>query len=97
MLAARRVQAGRFPDGVPGAGREPSASMETNSVSPATRLQPKPRNLRNGKYTHWSPKPASDSDSGPRRARRTPVSHTSGSVPVPGSGANSGRAIGGAL
>ena len=34
-------------------------------MSPATRLQPKPRNLRNGKYTHSSPEPASDSDSGP--------------------------------
>ena len=34
-------------------------------MSPATRLQPKPINLRNGKYTHWSPEPASDSDSGP--------------------------------
>jgi len=32
MLAARRVQADRFPDGVPGAGREPSASMETNAA-----------------------------------------------------------------
>ena len=34
-------------------------------MSPATRLQPKPINLRNGKYTHWSPEPTSDSDSGP--------------------------------
>ena len=44
MLAARRVPTGRFADGVPGAGREPSASVMTKreqrgSVSPATRLQ----------------------------------------------------------
>ena len=40
MLAARRVPTDRFADGVPGAGREPSASLMTNassaqSVSPA--------------------------------------------------------------
>ena len=44
MLAARRVPTDRFPDGVPGAGREPSASLMTNASSaaawvPATRLQ----------------------------------------------------------
>ena len=33
-------------------------------MSPATRLQPKPRNLRNDKYTYWSPEPTSASDSG---------------------------------
>jgi hypothetical protein len=46
MLAARRVPTDRFADGVPGAGREPSAWVMTNAssaaasrVSPATRLQ----------------------------------------------------------
>eukprot|EP00964_Phaeocystis_antarctica_P153922 scaffold122386_cov33-Phaeocystis_antarctica.AAC.1 len=69
MLAARCVPADRFPDGVPGARREPSASpMQTRAVpqrESCNASAPKPRNLRNDKYRHRSPEPASDSDSGP--------------------------------
>jgi hypothetical protein len=35
MLAARRVPTDRFADSVPGAGREPSASLMTNASSAA--------------------------------------------------------------
>jgi hypothetical protein len=35
MLAARRVPTDRFADGVPGAGREPSAPLMTNASSAA--------------------------------------------------------------
>ena len=35
MLAARRVPTDRFADGVPGAGREPSAPLMTNASSEA--------------------------------------------------------------
>eukprot|EP00964_Phaeocystis_antarctica_P041114 scaffold23502_cov73-Phaeocystis_antarctica.AAC.2 len=54
MLAARRVTTDRFPDGVPGAGREPSASPMTNASSVAA---PEPTSDSNG--------PGADSDSGP--------------------------------
>ena len=49
MLAARRVPTDRFADGVPGAGRKPSASLMTNASSAPA---PKPGNLRNDKYAH---------------------------------------------